>query len=170
MVIRPRHDYPRCSLVLIVDGLPILNTGVCGETTRLGQVQLKHNPVTAMPSIHVAATAPLVFPARWSGHVLAELAIAYLGEHDALDLVAGGTLASRGWFIADRLLGVRQEQSDHRRRRVPELNLSGSESDRDGSSGATLVDLSCWLFTSIHASSLSHSPPLTGTFTLALYC
>ncbi len=83
--------------------------------TRLGQVRLEPNPIAAMPSIHFAATALLVGPARRAGRVLTGtaivytglmgLALVYLGEHYVLDLLAGGILTAIGWHLAGWLLG-----------------------------------------------------------------
>jgi membrane-associated phospholipid phosphatase len=79
---------------------------------RGSEVRFEPNPIAAMPSIHFAATALLVFPARRGGRLLAAgavvyaglmgLALVYLGEHYVLDLVVGGALAALGWSIAGR--------------------------------------------------------------------
>lgn len=68
------------------------------------------NPIAAMPSIHMAITFLLVFPARAFGRrwrLLALLyaacmgtALVYLGEHYVIDLVIGMLVAAYGWFAA----------------------------------------------------------------------
>jgi len=93
---------------------------------RRGEVRFEPNPVAAMPSIHFAATALLVFPARRAGRAAAAaallyaalmgVALAYLGEHYVLDLVAGGAMAAAGWLVAGRLLGAGGEPTAGRRR------------------------------------------------------
>jgi membrane-associated phospholipid phosphatase len=68
------------------------------------------NPRAAMPSIHMAFTALLIFPAfafsRTWGHVavvytaLMGLALVYLGEHFVIDLFVGTICAAYGWYAA----------------------------------------------------------------------
>ncbi|HEV2128452.1 MAG TPA: phosphatase PAP2 family protein [Thermomicrobiales bacterium] len=77
---------------------------------RTSEVRVEPNPIAAMPSIHFAATALLIGPARRAGSgllaaivvyvFLMGLALVYLGEHYILDLLAGGVLAAIGWFLA----------------------------------------------------------------------
>jgi membrane-associated phospholipid phosphatase len=68
------------------------------------------NPRAAMPSIHMAFTALLIFPAfafsRTWGYVavvytaLMGLALVYLGEHFVIDLFVGTICAAYGWYAA----------------------------------------------------------------------
>ncbi len=68
------------------------------------------NPRAAMPSIHLAFTALLIFPAfsysRSLGVAAAiytgfmGLALVYLGEHYVIDLVVGFLCAAYGWYAA----------------------------------------------------------------------
>ena len=68
------------------------------------------NPIAAMPSIHLAITALLMFPAGYFGRRWRLLAIAYaatmglalvyLGEHYVIDVVVGAMIAAYGWFAA----------------------------------------------------------------------
>ncbi|HEV2109461.1 MAG TPA: phosphatase PAP2 family protein, partial [Thermomicrobiales bacterium] len=76
------------------------------------EVRIEPNPIAAMPSIHFAATALLVFPVRRAGVPVAgamvlyaclmAIALVYLGEHYVLDIVVGGTLAGLAWWITGR--------------------------------------------------------------------
>ncbi len=87
-----------------------------GDGVRVSEVRFEPNPIAAMPSIHFAATALLVFPARRAGRlvggtallyaVLMGAALVYLGEHYVIDLVVGGLLAAFGWAVAGRCLGT----------------------------------------------------------------
>jgi hypothetical protein len=73
------------------------------------------NPIAAMPSIHMAITFLLVFPARaaggrWFGLALVYsflmgLALVYLGEHYVVDVAVGMLVAAYGWFAAGTWLG-----------------------------------------------------------------
>jgi hypothetical protein len=73
------------------------------------------NPIAAMPSIHMAITALLVFPAATFGRrwrtlaiiyaALMGLALVYLGEHFVIDVVVGTAIAAYGWFAAGAWLG-----------------------------------------------------------------
>ncbi|MGH2533900.1 MAG: phosphatase PAP2 family protein [Thermomicrobiales bacterium] len=73
------------------------------------------NPIAAMPSIHMAFTFLLVFPAmrfgrRWTTLALAYsalmgLALVYLGEHYVVDIIVGMAIAYYGWVVADAWLG-----------------------------------------------------------------
>jgi membrane-associated phospholipid phosphatase len=73
------------------------------------------NPIAAMPSIHMAITALLIFPAatfgpRWRLLAiiyasLMGLALVYLGEHFVIDVVVGTAIAAYGWFAAGAWLG-----------------------------------------------------------------
>ena len=68
------------------------------------------NPIAAMPSIHMAITALLVFPAGVFGRrwrllaivyaALMGLALVYLGEHYVIDVLVGTLVAAYGWFAA----------------------------------------------------------------------
>lgn len=68
------------------------------------------NPRAAMPSIHMAFTFLLVFPAfafsKYWGYAalvysaLMGLALMYLGEHFFVDLVIGAGCAAYGWYVA----------------------------------------------------------------------
>ena len=91
----------------------LFNQGQLGSAPA-SEVRFEPNPVAAMPSIHFAATALLVFPTRRSGRLLTGAAVlyaglmgaalVYLGEHYVVDLVAGGSLAALGWSLAGRCL------------------------------------------------------------------
>lgn len=80
----------------------------------VSQVRIEPNPMAAMPSIHFAATALLIFPAlrlhRGLGLIalaytlLMGVALVYLGEHYILDLVVGGLFVAIAWIAAGRLL------------------------------------------------------------------
>jgi membrane-associated phospholipid phosphatase len=66
------------------------------------------NPIAAMPSIHMAITFLLAFPAlvvskRWGLIMLAYSAmmgysLMYLGEHYFIDVLAGCMVAAYGWY------------------------------------------------------------------------
>ncbi len=68
------------------------------------------NPWAAMPSIHMAFTFLLVFPAFYFGKRWGYLALAYsalmgyslvyLGEHYVIDIVVGMLITAYGWFAA----------------------------------------------------------------------
>lgn len=68
------------------------------------------NPIAAMPSIHMAVTFLLVFPAFQAGKRWGILALAYagamafsliyLGEHYFVDVVAGALVTTYGWVAA----------------------------------------------------------------------
>ncbi len=74
------------------------------------------NPRAAMPSIHLAFTALLIFPAfafsRRLGYLatvytaLMGLALVYLGEHYVTDLFVGFLCAAWGWYAAGAWLNV----------------------------------------------------------------
>ena len=91
----------------------LYHRGLRGGVT-VSEVRIEPNPMAAMPSIHFAATALLLFPA-WRLHrglgllallytLLMGAALVYLGEHYILDLVVGGLIAALGWLAATRLL------------------------------------------------------------------
>jgi len=68
------------------------------------------NPIAAMPSIHMAVTFLLFFPAwragkRWrllAGVYVASMAVAlvYLGEHYVVDIAVGVLITAYAWFAA----------------------------------------------------------------------
>lgn len=68
------------------------------------------NPIAAMPSIHMAITFLLVFPAREAGRrwfvaaliyaFLMGAALVYTGEHYVVDVTVGSLIAAYGWFAA----------------------------------------------------------------------
>lgn len=68
------------------------------------------NPIAAMPSIHMAVTFLLVFPAFKAGKWWGILALAYslamgfsliyLGEHYFVDVVAGALITTYGWVAS----------------------------------------------------------------------
>ncbi len=74
------------------------------------------NPIAAMPSIHMAITFLLVFPARAFGRrwrLLALVyaacmgtALVYLGEHYVIDIAVGMLVAAYGWFAAGSWLNL----------------------------------------------------------------
>ncbi len=74
------------------------------------------NPIAAMPSIHMAITFLLVFPARAFGRrwrLLALVyaacmgtALVYLGEHYVIDIAVGMLVAAYGWFAAGSWLSL----------------------------------------------------------------
>jgi membrane-associated phospholipid phosphatase len=86
------------------------------------------NPIAAMPSIHMAITFLLVFPARHFGRRwrllalvyagLMGLALVYLGEHYVVDVVAGMAVAAYGWWAAGSWLGRVAPQIERRLRAV----------------------------------------------------
>ena len=90
------------------------------------QVIGESNPIAAMPSIHMAITFLLIFPARRVGgrwHVLAwvyaasmGLALVYLGEHYVIDVLVGAVVTSYGWYAAGawtrRLRTLRHHEAD----------------------------------------------------------
>jgi membrane-associated phospholipid phosphatase len=73
------------------------------------------NPIAAMPSIHMAITFLLVYPARAAGKRWAIAAyiysglmgfsLIYLGEHYFVDVVVGVLIAIYGWIAAGTWLG-----------------------------------------------------------------
>lgn len=73
---------------------------------------MEPNPIAAMPSIHFAATALIIFPARHAGRalyyaaivytLLMGIALVYLGEHYVLDLLVGGAMVLVSWALAGR--------------------------------------------------------------------
>lgn len=73
------------------------------------------NPRAAMPSIHMAFTSMLVWPAfvfgrKWGLLALAYallmgLALMYLGEHYFIDVVIGFFISWWGWYAAGKTLG-----------------------------------------------------------------
>lgn len=73
------------------------------------------NPIAAMPSIHMAITALLIFSAGHFGRrwrllaivyaSLMGLALVYLGEHFVIDIIVGTLVAAYGWFAAGAWLG-----------------------------------------------------------------
>lgn len=81
-------------------------------TVRTSEVRLEPNPIAAMPSIHLAATAMIVGPARRAGSaalataivyvLLMGIALVYLGEHYVVDLFAGAAMTTAGWMLAGR--------------------------------------------------------------------
>jgi hypothetical protein len=68
------------------------------------------NPIAAMPSLHMAITFLVVFPAIRAGKkwaivafaysFLMGLALIYLGEHYFIDVVMGMAITTYGWFIS----------------------------------------------------------------------
>ncbi|CAN5760019.1 hypothetical protein BH23CHL5_BH23CHL5_12440 [soil metagenome] len=87
------------------------------------------NPRAAMPSIHMAFTALLIFPAfafsdRWGYAAtvytaLMGLALVYLGEHFVTDLFVGVVIAAYGWFAAGAWIDVAAPLIRMRRSRRP---------------------------------------------------
>lgn len=80
------------------------------------------NPIAAMPSIHMAITFLLIFPAGYFGKRWRLLAtfyalsmgfgLIYLGEHYFIDIVVGSAIASYGWWASGawvRQIGPRVE-------------------------------------------------------------
>jgi membrane-associated phospholipid phosphatase len=72
------------------------------------------NLVGAMPSLHMAITLVVALAAAQHGRVLAAggalyaaamaFALVYLGEHYAVDLIAGAVIAGGAWAVASRHL------------------------------------------------------------------
>lgn len=104
-------------------GLPVqlYHQGLRGSVV-VSQVRIEPNPMAAMPSIHFAATALLLFPA-WHLHrrlgllalvytLLMGAALVYLGEHYILDLIVGGLFAAISWIVAARVLDRTQNGSN----------------------------------------------------------
>lgn len=68
------------------------------------------NPIAAMPSMHMAMTFYLIFPAWYAGKkwftaaviyaFMMGLALVYNGEHYVVDVTMGAIIASYGWFAA----------------------------------------------------------------------
>ena len=73
------------------------------------------NPIAAMPSIHMAITFLLVFPAlrtrrRWRVlsvvySALMGFGLVYLGEHYVVDVAVGMLITAYGWFAAGTWIG-----------------------------------------------------------------
>lgn len=91
--------------------LQMFGTGVSPEAYEQGYRVAGGNDVAAMPSLHFAITAFIVF-AHWSfGRVyriifviytaLMGLALVYLAEHYVADLILGFVVAGAGWRIAN---------------------------------------------------------------------
>lgn len=86
------------------------------------------NPIAAMPSIHMAITFLLVFPAlrfgRWwkilafSYAASMGLALVYLGEHYVIDIVVGVLVTSYGWYTAGAWRRRLAMLSEHQRQRA----------------------------------------------------
>ena len=101
--------------------LDLYNRGLRGSVV-VSEVRIEPNPVAAMPSIHFASTALLIFPAfavrvwlGWAAVVYAALmgvGLVYLGEHYLLDLLVGAALAAVGWVAAGRVLATRSDRSN----------------------------------------------------------
>jgi len=74
------------------------------------------NPIAAMPSMHMAATFYLVFPAWYAGRrwfiaaliysFLMGLTLVYTGEHYVIDVTIGSLVATYGWFAAGTWIRV----------------------------------------------------------------
>jgi len=68
------------------------------------------NPIAAMPSLHMAGTFIVVFPALYAGKKWAipafiyagvmGLALMYLGEHYFIDVILGIAITTYGWIIS----------------------------------------------------------------------
>jgi len=81
------------------------------------------NPIAAMPSIHMAITFLLIFPARrfgrrwmiasWAYALSMGLALVYLGEHYIIDVVVGAVVTSYGWYSAGAWARRIQSLRDH---------------------------------------------------------
>lgn len=75
------------------------------------------NPIAAMPSIHMAITFLLVFPAAYFGRrwailawiysALMAAALVYLGEHYIIDVAVGMLIAAYGWWASGAWLSAR---------------------------------------------------------------
>jgi membrane-associated phospholipid phosphatase len=86
------------------------------------------NPIAAMPSIHMAITFLLVFPARrlgrrwgllaWAYSTAMGLALVYLGEHYVIDVVVGMAVAAYGWYTAGAWRRRLRLISEHQRQRA----------------------------------------------------
>ncbi len=86
------------------------------------------NPIAAMPSIHMAITFLLVFPARrigrwwellaWLYAASMGLALVYLGEHYVIDVVVGMAITAYGWYTAGAWRRRLRMLSDHQRARA----------------------------------------------------
>jgi len=74
------------------------------------------NPIAAMPSMHMAATFFIIFPAWYAGRrwftlaliysFLMGLTLVYTGEHYVVDVTVGALIATYGWFAAGTWLRV----------------------------------------------------------------
>jgi hypothetical protein len=68
------------------------------------------NPIAAMPSMHLAMTFYLIFPAWYAGRkwfiaaiiyaLMMATALVYNGEHYVVDVTMGAIIATYGWFAA----------------------------------------------------------------------
>ncbi len=84
------------------------------NTREIGYSLASANPVGAMPSLHMGITVIVALAAASYGRALATagalyaaamaLALVYLGEHYAVDLIAGGVVAGGAWAVASRRL------------------------------------------------------------------
>jgi membrane-associated phospholipid phosphatase len=82
------------------------------------------NPLAAMPSIHMAITILLVFPAfragKWWGiaalayNVMMGFSLVYLGEHYVVDILAGCAITAYAWFAAGTWLRKVAPAMSHR--------------------------------------------------------
>lgn len=98
------------------------------------------NPIAAMPSIHMAITFLLVFPAlrfgrKWRITALLYaasmgLALVYLGEHYVIDIVIGVLVTSYGWYTAGAWRRRLSLLSDHKRQRTQSRSVAASRGIR----------------------------------------
>jgi membrane-associated phospholipid phosphatase len=99
------------------------------------QVVGESNPIAAMPSIHMAITFLLIFPARRFGRLwrilaviyalLMGIALVYLGEHYVIDVLVGSAIAAYGWWVSAPWLGAWRPLLERRRRTRVEPTPSG---------------------------------------------
>jgi PAP2 superfamily len=90
------------------------------------------NPRAAMPSIHLAFTALLIFPAFSFSRIWGTmaviytctmgLALVYLGEHFVTDLTIGFLCAAYGWYAAGTWLNVAAPVVVRKKRQIPEIS------------------------------------------------
>jgi membrane-associated phospholipid phosphatase len=98
----------------VVDPILAVKPALIGETTLAGSLAARTNIVAAMPSLHqaTAVICGLAVAAAWPRlrlpaglyALLMGVALVYLGEHYAFDVLMGALVAFAAWWLAGRLL------------------------------------------------------------------